>query len=133
MRKLWLALGLGVVIGGAVLSCDSPMGSSLCGNGTFVIIKASDAKVFSPQHASVSQGQSICFENTGSILHSIVADSFVAADTTWRRSTPGGGTGLAPNFPVIMNLGVGDFYYHCGIHGFDNDTTAGMWGKITVR
>lgn len=130
MRKLWLGLGLGLAIGGAVLSCDSPMGSSLCGNGNFVIIKASDAKVFTPQHASVSQGQSICFENTGSILHSIVPDSMQPADTTWQRTSE---QGLAPSFPVILNLGPGDYYYHCGIHGFVRDTTAGMWGKITVR
>jgi plastocyanin len=102
----------------------------VCGNGNFFIIKAADNKTFTPQHASVAQGQSICFENTGSIVHSVVADSFTVADSTWKRN---GEQGLAPGFPVIINVGVGDYYYHCGIHGFAGDTTAGMWGKITVR
>jgi len=127
MRKLWLGLFVAVA---AVLSCNSPTGSSLCGNGNFFIIKAADNKTFTPQHANVAQGQSVCFENTGTILHSVVPDSFSAVDSTWHRK---GTQGLAPNFPVIISVGVGDYYYHCGIHGFVGDTTAGMWGKITVR
>lgn len=127
MRKLWLGLFVGGV---ALLSCNNPTGSGVCGNGDFVIIKAADNKTFTPQHATATQSQSICFENTGSIVHSVVADSFVANDSTWKKN---GEQGLAPGFPVIVKVGVGDYYYHCGIHGFAGDTTQGMWGKITIR
>ncbi|HKV71256.1 MAG TPA: hypothetical protein VJN62_08410 [Gemmatimonadales bacterium] len=127
MRKLWLGLFVAVA---AVLSCNSPTGSSLCGNGNFFVIKADDNRTFTPQHATVAQGQQVCFENTGSIVHSVVTDSMVPADSTWGRK---GEQGLAPGFPVIIQVGVGQYYYHCGIHGFVRDTTAGMWGEITVR
>jgi plastocyanin len=132
MRKLWFGL---MCVGGVVLACSSEPtgnGSGCGGNYTsgVTIISAADNYTFSPANASAALGQSICFQNKGTILHDIVGDSVNPGDSAWAH---GPEHALAPGLPVILGLGVGDYYYHCKIHGGNPVAQTGMWGKISVR
>jgi len=130
MRKLWFGLiGAGAVVGVACSSAPSGNGSGCGGNqaGTVLVITASDNHTFSPQMAQVSVGQSICFQNVGTLLHTVTPDSVNLGDSAWAAS---GERALPPGLPVELGLAAGDYYYHCRYHG---GKETGMWGKISVR
>src|SRR5690348_17378553 len=127
-KILFGLLGAGVVVG---VACSNPTGngSGCGGNGTNVVtITAHDNHTFTPQTVQVSQTQQICFQNLGTVLHTVTPDSEAPADTLWIRGHPT--EALPPNSPYQFTLGVGDYYYHCAYHG-GNQT--GMWGVIHVR
>lgn len=129
MHKTWFALvGAGVAAAVACSSNPTGNGNGCGGNGANVlVITASDNKTFTPQNAQGTVGQQICFQNLGTVLHTVTPDSLVPGDSTWMRT---GEQGLPPNSPYQLSLGVGDYYYHCHIHG---GTETGMWGKISIR
>jgi len=129
MRKTLFAL---VCAGAAVLACSSePTSAGICGGnfpGGVIIVTAGDSKTFSPQHVQANAGQTVCFQNTGTLLHQIQGDSVNATDSAWAHSPP---QPLPPNLPVVFQLASGrDYYYHCTYHGGNQ---SGMWGIITVR
>jgi plastocyanin len=126
MRRAWFAMACGGVI---LISCSNPTGSGTgCGNAAPIVITASDNHTFSPQSATISVGQAVCFQNLGSLLHTITPDSLVPADSFWMHHP--GEQALPPNLPTIVSFGTGDFYYHCKYHG---GTQTGMWGVVHVR
>ena len=126
MRKILLGLAC---VGGVLLACSSdPSGNgSGCGGTGGITITASDNLTFTPQSATGTVGQQICFQNKGSILHDIIPDSVNSGDSAWAHS---GEYPLAPGLPNTLGLGAGTYYYHCKYHG---SKQAGMWGVINVR
>lgn len=129
MRKTLFALMCG---GAALLACSSePTAAGICGGnfpGGVIIVTAKDNQTFSPQNVQANAGQTICFENTGTLLHQIQPDSVGPLDSAWAHSGP---FPLPPNLPVVFNLASGrDYYFHCTYHG---SLKGGMYGWITVR
>lgn len=115
MRSLgFIVLGLGLL---AASACSSSTSSANCsGMGASATIDASDANTFSPGTATITHGQTVCWENTGSIGHTVTSND----GTSFNSSLPSGGT-------FIHSFATpGSFPYHCTIH-------AGMSGTITVN
>jgi len=119
-----------LVCGAVLIACSSnPTGNGNgCGGTGGIVITASDNHTFSPQMATASVGQTICFQNLGTLLHTITPDSLLPVDSFWVHNP--GEQALPPNLPVVFTLGTGDYYYHCRYHG---GTQTGMWGKISIR
>ena len=115
--RVTLALGIGLIfIAAAACSSSSTSTANSCGSsGAAANIGATDAQVFSPNHATITHGQSVCWQNNGSIAHT-VTDNGGAFDT----SLPVG------QIFVHLYATAGTFGYHCTIH-------AGMTGTITVN
>jgi plastocyanin len=116
MRVL-LALGIGfTLLAAAACSSSSTSPANSCGNsGAAANVGATDGQVFSPNHATITHGQSVCWQNNGSITHT-VTDNGGAFDT----SLPTG------QIFVHTYATAGTFAYHCTIH-------ASMTGTITVN
>ncbi|HEY6807156.1 MAG TPA: plastocyanin/azurin family copper-binding protein [Gemmatimonadales bacterium] len=128
MRKTWFgwALAAGAVLGG----CGSPTGNGNgCASTGAVTVHAKDSHVFSPQILTITHGQSVCWQNDGSVTHSITPDSEVAADSAWAAYPE---QTLEPNLPVLIQAfgSTGNYYYHCKFHGAN---MSGMYGVIQVR
>lgn len=129
MRRLLFVLASGAGLFVACSSNPSGSGSGCGGNyaGGVIVVTASDNHTFTPQTAHVGLGQSVCFQNLGTELHTVTPDSVGPNDSAWAAS---GDRALPPGLPVVIGLGTGDYYYHCKYHG-GNQT--GMWGIISVH
>ncbi len=79
-------------------------------------MSANDALTFSPNSANITHGQSVCWQNTGSIPHTVTSN-----DGTSFNSTLPSGQMFVHTFPT-----AGSFAFHCTIH-------AGMTGTISVN
>ena len=127
-KILFGLLGAGVVVGAACSSDPTGNGQGCGGNGAnVVVITARDNHTFSPQSVQVSQGQQICFQNLGTVLHTVSPDS-VPEDSVWIQNYPS--EALPPNSPYQITLPVGNYAYHCQYHGAPG---VGMYGTIAVR
>lgn len=116
MRFSWeIVAALGVV---AAAACKSSTGSGSGCQSTAanVTIEANDSKQFNPSSQQIGQTQTVCWENNGTLTHSVTFD----ADST--------DVTLAPGYVALKGFGTtaGDFTYHCRYH-------AGMTGVIKVR
>ncbi len=114
-----LALIIGAV--GAVLTaigCSSSTSpSKTCGaSGAAANIAAASSNSFAPASATVTHGQSVCWQNNGSNNHTVTADLGNAFDGDLSA-----GTTFLRVFPT-----AGTFAYHCRNH-------SGMVGSITVQ
>jgi plastocyanin len=89
--------------------------SSCGGSGASANINASDGLTFAPNSASITHGQSVCWQNNGSVAHTVTSND----GTSFNTSLPTGQIFLH-TFPT-----AGSFPYHCTIH-------PGMTGTITV-
>ncbi|HEX4601068.1 MAG TPA: hypothetical protein VH116_06730, partial [Gemmatimonadales bacterium] len=78
-------------------------------------VNATDTKNYSPSATTITHGQTVCWQNNGSLLHS-VTDNGGAFDT----DLPVGQV-FTHTYPT-----VGTFAYHCKYH-------TGMTGTITVN
>ena len=128
MRKTWF--GWTLVAGGILAACNNPTGhGNGCASTGAVIVHASDTKHFSPQTLTITHGQNVCWQNDGTLTHSITPDGEIAADSTWAAYPE---QALEPGLPVLIQTfgATGDYYYHCKFHG-GNQT--GMYGVIQVR
>lgn len=116
MRALTIAvLGLGFLAATACSSSTSSS-SSCSGMGAAATVDASDANQFSPSTATITHGQSVCWQNTGSAGHTVTSND----GTSFNSSLPSGGT------YIHTFATAGSFPYHCTIH-------PGMNGTITVN
>jgi plastocyanin len=88
-----------------------------CGSsGANANIGATDGQVFSPAAATITHGQSVCWQNNGNISHTVTSNDGTSFNATL---TPG--HIFLHTFPA-----AGTFAYRCTIH-------AGMVGTITVN
>lgn len=127
-KILFGLLGAGVAVG---VACSNPTGNGngCGGNGTNVVtITAHDNHTFTPLNATVSVGQQICFQNLGSVVHTVDPDS-VPEDSVWFQNYSAT-EALPPNLPYQITLPIGNYAYHCHIHGAPG---SGMYGTIVVR
>ena len=136
MRSI-LGFGLGIaLLGAAACSSSTSVAGGCSGSGAAATVSATDGLVFSPASVPITHGQSVCWQNTGSITHTVTSND----GTSFNANLTGGQTfvhafasvnsdnsnaAAAPTF-VITFAAPGSFSYHCTIH-------AGMTGAITVN
>lgn len=113
---------LGVCAAAAIVvfsACNEPSGGNTCASITGVPIDAKDNQTFDPTPVTVTPNQRACWQNLGSLTHSITADDQFAdsIDIT-----------LPPNYTYSKSWGTSgkDFHYHCRFH-------PGMTGLVQVR
>ncbi len=114
-----VALLMALVVAGAY-ACKSSTGvttASSCGSsGASANIGATDGQVFSPSAATITHGQSVCWQNNGNISHTVTSNDGTSFNTALES-----GHIFVHTFPA-----AGTFPYRCTIH-------AGMTGTITVN
>ena len=103
----------------AFAACDTPSGGNTCGSVAGVPVDATDDSSFVPTPVQITPTQRVCWQNLGTLTHSITADDLLAdsIDIT-----------LPPNFTYSTSWGTAgkDFSYHCRFH-------TGMTGVVHVR
>jgi len=124
MRRIGLMLIAVLGVGLACKSSPSGNGNDCKTTTASVIIDAQDNLSFSIPSATVSVGQSVCWQNLGSMAHTVTSDP-TASDTTWHFEAQ-----LNPNYVVISTFSKVnvDYSYHCRFH-----QAQGMTGVIHVR
>jgi plastocyanin len=111
----------------ALLACGSPNGegNGCQGTGAGHVVDAQDSKTFSPTPLTISKGTAVCWQNNGSLQHTVTATSASPFDSSW----------VAESVDVLLNHGalytktfgnVGNYFYKCSIH-------IGMTGEVDVR
>ena len=111
------SIGISLAVVAAAACGSSTMVANSCGSsGASANINATDSKVFSPNTATITHGQSVCWQNNGSFAHTVTSDD----GTSFNTGLPSGQI-FVHTFPT-----AGSFPYHCTIH-------AGMTGTITVN
>ena len=109
------------------LACGNPSGkgNGCQGTGAAHVVDAQDNQVFNPSLLTISKGTSVCWENNGSITHTLTADNAIPNDSSWIKDSVN--QQLSPGALYFRTFGkVGNYPYHCSIH-----TT--MTGEIDVR
>jgi len=116
LKRLLPAIGL--IVGAAILAaCNEPSGGNTCASTGANPINARNDSTFEPPSLQVQITEKFCFQNLGSLTHTITSDS--AADSI--------DVTLPPNFTFTRAYGrQRDFNYHCRFH-------AGMAGVVHVR
>ena len=114
MRAL---LASAVVVAAVSMACGSSTSvANSCGSsGANANINATSSLSFSPKTATITHGQSVCWQNSSSVLHTVTDD----------------GGAFDTNLPVGQIFvhtysSPGTFPFHCKIH-------TGMTGTITVN
>jgi plastocyanin len=117
MRAI-LALGISLTVFALAACSSSSMasGTTCSTSGASATITASDGLTFAPATATITHGQSVCWQNSGSIAHTVTSN-----DGTSFGSNLSSGQLFVQTFAT-----AGSFPYHCTIH-------AGMTGTITVN
>ena len=112
-----LAVGIGLILLLAAACGSSTMPANSCGSsGASANISASDGLTFAPKNATITHGQAVCWQNNGSLAHTVTSDD----GTSFNTSLPTG------QIFVRTFSTAGSFPYHCTIH-------ADMIGTITVN
>lgn len=111
---LAVSAALVALLGVACGSSTSPA-NSCGGSGASANINTTSSNNFSPGSATITHGQSVCWQNSSSVLHTVTDD----------------GGAFDVNLPVGQIFvhtysTAGTFAYHCKIH-------AGMTGTIVVN
>jgi len=106
-----------VVIAAISMACGSSTSvANSCGSsGASANINTTSSNTFSPKAATITHGQSVCWQNSSSVLHTVTDD----------------GGAFDTNLPVGQIFvhtysSPGTFPFHCKIH-------SGMTGTITVN
>ena len=102
------------LVGSACGSSTSPANS--CGSsGASANVNTTSSNSFSPNTATITHGQTVCWQNSSSVAHT-VTDNGGAFDTN------------LPVGQIFLHTyaTAGTYPYHCKIH-------AGMTGSITVN
>jgi plastocyanin len=127
-RSLHLVLAISVAAGvAALVACGHPTGegNGCAGTGAGHVVDAQDSKHFSPTPLTVAKGSSVCWQNNGSIAHTVTATSASPFDSSWVAETVD--VQLNPGALYTKTFGnLGNYSYKCSIH-------IGMIGEIDVR
>jgi len=119
-----VAIAAAIVIG---WSCGDPagQGNGCQSTGANVVISTADAPpAFDKPSLTITRGQRVCWQNPGSVAHTVTATSASPADPAWTDST----------FDNTLNAGgvtihtfstAGLYQYRCRLH-------TGMTGSINV-
>ena len=79
-------------------------------------VNATDTKVFSPGQTTITHGQTVCWQDNGSVAHTVTSND----GTSFNSDLPVGQIFLH-TFPA-----AGSFPYHCNVHPL-------MTGTVTVN
>lgn len=115
MRPIVFVIGLALF----ALACsdDSTSSGNMCSTtGATMIVSTTDGLVFSPTTTTITHGQSVCWQNTGTVAHNVTSN-----DNTSFVSTLAAGQTFVHLFPT-----AGSFPYRCTLH-------PGMTATITVN
>jgi len=112
-----LVIGIAVtVLATAACKSSTSVAGACSGSGAAATITATDGLVFSPTGATITHGQTVCWQNIGILPHTVTSDD----NTSFNYSLSGG------QMIVLPFLTAGSFPYRCTNH-------AGMTGTITVN
>jgi len=104
---------------GVFAACKEPSGGNTCASVGGVPVDAKDNQTFDPTPVTAQPTDKVCWQNLGTLTHSITADDLLAdsIDIT-----------LPPDYTYSTSWGTSgkDFHYHCRFH-------AGMTGLVQVR
>ena len=104
---------------GVFAACKEPSGGNTCASVGGVPVDAKDNQTFDPTPVTVQPTHKVCWQNLGTLTHSITADDLIAdsIDIT-----------LPPDYTYSKSWGTTgkDFHYHCRFH-------VGMTGLVQVR
>ncbi len=121
--RISLALYASVVL--AAVACSSSTSVSissstnLCAaSGAAATVRATDNSGFTPSPVTITVGQSVCWQNTGVLMHTVTDDA--TNGVRFSGSLPGGQT-----FVHTFTFG-GSFSYHCNNH-------SNMTGTVVVN
>ena len=111
MRVTRLLAGMvGAAALAAAVACEKlgVEGNTCLANGADIVIDTRDAGAFDPQSIQVQVGQEVCWQNLGTVSHTITADEPIdSVDVV-----------LPPTYIYTHGFGiVRDFNYHCTTHG----------------
>lgn len=99
-------------------ACDKAGTGNTCASTGGVVVDTKDNQVFDPASLQITQTQKVCWQNLGSVTHSMTSDN-VATDSI--------DITLPPDFTFTKGFGtIQDFSYHCRFH-------VGMVGVVHVR
>ena len=114
MRAMIGVVAVVALLGSGCGSSTSPANS--CGSsGASANVNTTSSNSFSPNAATINHGQTVCWQNSSSVVHTVTDDGG-AFDT----NLPVGQTFLQ-TYPT-----AGTYTYHCKLH-------AGMTGSINVN
>jgi len=123
MKRLLVLLGSGgIAFGIACSGSPSGNGNGCESTGAGVTINAQNNQTFDKPSVTIAPGQSVCWQNFGTLSHTVTANAN-AQDTTWKLDGQ-----LNPDLIVLYTFGKSgvNYTYHCRIH-------SGMTGTIAVR
>jgi plastocyanin len=121
-----LTVAAGVV---AALSCGNPSGegNGCAGTGAHTVISAQDNQTFVPNVVTISTGESVCWQNNGSLQHTVTATSVTGVtDSSWTQDSVNAQLNHGSLFLRTFSRINGNYFYKCSIH-------IGMTGEIQVR
>ena len=130
MKRLLVLLGsAGIALGIACKTDPSGQGGGCGTTGADYIITVDNGLAYSNPNLVVKIGSRVCWQNIGSIAHSVTSDPVVDSvvdDTTWHLDGQ-----LNPELVILYakfnKLGA-NYSYHCRYH-----QGSGMIGVIHVR
>ncbi len=109
------------------LACGSPSGegNGCAGTGAHTVVSAQDNQTFSPATLSVTHGESVCWQNTGSIAHTVTAVNATIVDSSWVPDSVNAQLNPGSLFLRTFSKPGVKYFYKCSIH-------PGMTGEIDV-
>ena len=104
------------------LACgDSTSSTDLCANsGAAATVTATDNFAFTPASVTITVGQSVCWQNTGNMIHTVTQTVGAGQIPLFSGNLPAGQA-----FVFTINVG-GTFGYHCNNH-------SNMMGTVIVN
>jgi len=117
-----LSLAAMATLGWGCSGDPAGQGNGCQSTGANVTINAQDNGTFDKPSVPISTTQRVCWQNFGTVTHTVTADPASPPDTSWTINST-----LTSNTVVLRSFGrVGDYPYHCVFH-------ANMRGLIQVR
>jgi len=98
-------------------AASTPAASSTGTASAAATVQATDQKVFDPASVTINAGQTVSWQNNGTLQHTVTFDN----GPSFNENLDSGGT-VSRTFAT-----AGTFKYHCQIHG------ASMSGTIIVK
>jgi plastocyanin len=119
---------LGFIAGVALaLACGNPSGegNGCAGTGAQHVINAQDNTQFAPTQVAVTHGESVCWQNKGSIDHTVTANGATIVDSSWVPESVSAQLNPGSLFLRTFSKPGVHYFYKCSIH-------PGMTGEIDV-
>ena len=113
----------------AALACGNPSGSGngCAGTSAHTVVNAQDNQTFSPNILAINHGESVCWQNLGSMAHTVTATSVTGAvDSSWTPDSVNAQLNPGSLFLRTFSRAGLNYFYKCSIHPT-------MTGQIQVR